>query len=185
VKSQDMDVRSGPSGCQQASRAGASNEAAFMDERKSKDQRPRCFRTEAAADQERDEPEAGRETASNFGGGPPRWTPSGVSCRVRLRRQRGGIPRSTSTAGVPTDGHLAPPHRTAGGRSGAESGRFVAKRGQPGRMGCVSPPHDARSHCGGPIRAQQGETHGSRHCHRGGRTVHPRQLRRGVVAHRL
>ena len=77
------------------------NGAVFMDERTNKDQRPRCLRTETAADQERDETRGCGERASNCV-----WSTAldAFRCQwpARLRRQRGGIPQSTSTAGVPT-----------------------------------------------------------------------------------
>src|SRR5690348_4471360 len=107
-------------------------EAAFMDERTNKDQRPRCFRIETAADQERNETRGWREGPRTTWG-PPRWTPSGVSGRVRLRRQRGGVPQSTSTAGVPTAVIWPSAGAGRGAGQGRSSGNLWQISGSPAR----------------------------------------------------
>src|SRR5690348_10779109 len=106
-------------------------EAAFIDERTNKDQRPRCFRIETAADQERNETRGWREG--------PRTAWGSTALDAFRCQWPGASPapaRGCSTVdihGRSTDGsHLAFRRRRPGGGSRAKLGQFVANFGQSG-----------------------------------------------------
>src|SRR5690348_1473428 len=105
-------------------------EAAFMDERTNKDQRPRCFRIETAADQERNETRGWRE-GPRTAWGPPRWTPSGVSGR-RVSGASAGVFHSRHPRQEYRRQSFGLPPAPAGGRVKGEAraicGKFRAVR---------------------------------------------------------
>jgi len=98
VKSQPTEGRSGPAECDDA--GVPQNIGRGCVHGRTQKQRPT-----APVNKHRDRGRPGEERISEAEeaprtsrGGPPRWTPSGVSGRVRVRRQRGGVPQSSSTA---------------------------------------------------------------------------------------
>src|SRR5690348_12711620 len=147
-----MDGRGGLSERGGLDTRAVSNGAAFMDERRDKD------RSSVLAHRDRGRPGDERIDEAGEGASKLAWSTAldAFRCQwpARLRRQRGGVPRSTSTAGVPTAEHLALARRSAGGSPGAKGGRFVAKRGQARRAGCTARRHGARSRCSGRGRGR-------------------------------